>query len=103
MLVTLTSADPHVTCAFTNAFTATPPATTTTTVPATTTTEAGGVAASETGTSGGGLAMTGEDVRLPLGTAGILAVAGAVLLGVDRVRRRRVPVPLSGRDDQPHG
>ncbi len=102
VLVTLTAGDPHVTCAFTNAFTATTPSTTTTTVPptTTTTTEAGGVAA-DTGTSGGGLAMTGEDVRLPVGIAAVLALAGAALLLVDRARRRQVPVPVDRRDDTP--
>ena len=55
VLVTLTNADPHVTCAFTNAFTATPPSTTTTTAAptATTTTVAGEVAGTGTGTPGG--------------------------------------------------
>ena len=105
VLVTLTAADPHVTCAFTNAFTATPPpatTTTTTTAPATTTstTVPGAVAAADTGASGGGLAMTGEDVRLPLGIAVVLAVSGAALLAVDRARRRRRLVPVPVRDDR---
>ncbi len=103
VLVTLTPADPHVTCAFTNALTATPPTTTTTTAaPATTTTTlGGGVAATDTGASGGGLAMTGEDVRLPLGIAVVLALAGAMLLVVDRARRGPRPVLVDRRDDSP--
>ena len=105
VLVTLTSADPHVTCSFTNLFTATPPATTTTTATsATTTTVPGGAAAVDTGAngngSGPGLAMTGEDVRIPLGVAGILAGLGASLMAWDRFRRRRsVPVIV----DRGHG
>jgi len=106
VLVTLTSADPHVTCAFTNAFTATPATTTTTTtapVATTTSTVPGGVAAADTGASGGsgGLAMTGEDVRIPLGVAGVLAAAGAALLLVDRARRRPQPVVVTRPDDPP--
>ena len=106
VLVTLTSADPHVTCAFTNAFTATPATTTTTTtapVATTTSTVPGGVAAADTGASGGsgGLAMTGEDVRIPLGVAGVLAAAGAALLLVDRARRRPQPVVVTRADDPP--
>jgi hypothetical protein len=111
VLVTLTAADPHVTCAFTNAFTTNPPTpttTTTTAVPATTTTVGPNTEADSTGANGANgsngqtLAMTGEDVRLPLGFAGLLAVAGLVLLGVDRARRRRtVPVVVDRRDDRP--
>jgi hypothetical protein len=108
VLVTLTSADPHVTCAFVNAFTTTPPPTTTTTVPATTTTLGPTTEAAETGNGGsdggggsGQLASTGEDVRLPLGVAGALALAGVGLLGVDRARRRRTaPVTVDRGDDR---
>jgi hypothetical protein len=108
VLVTLTAADPHVTCAFTNALTATPPTTTTTTsstTPAssTTTTVAGGVAADQAGTSGGGqaLAMTGEDIRLPIGIAAVLALLGGALLAADRIRRRPQPIVVTRRDDPP--
>jgi len=104
--IQLSPATPDVTCAFTNAFTATPPATTTTTTPPTTTTTStvpGGVAANDTGQSGGALAMTGEDVRLPLGIAGGLALVGVMLLLVDRVRRRTVPVGVDRRDEPPQG
>ena len=107
VLVTLTAADPHVTCAFTNAFTTDPPptTTTTTTAPATTTTVGPATEANATGangSSGGTLATTGEDVRLPLGMAALLTVVGAVLLGIDRARRRRtVPVIVDRRDDHP--
>jgi len=105
VLVTLTVADPHVTCAFTNAFTAAPPATTTTTAaPVTTTTVPSDAAAADTGAngSGQGLAMTGEDVRMPLAIALVLAASGGALLALDRVRRRRtVPVVVDRRDDRP--
>jgi hypothetical protein len=107
VLVTLTVADPHVTCAFTNAFVATPPATTTTTAaPVTTTTVPSGAAATDTGANGSGngqaLAMTGEDVRLPLAVALFLAAAGGGLLVVDRARRRRTAlVVVDRRDDRP--
>jgi len=109
VLVTLTSAVPHVTCSFTNLFTAAPPTTTTTTAaPATTTTVPGGAAAANTGAngngngSGPGLAMTGEDVRIPLGAAGVLAGLGASLLALDRIRRRRmVPVVVDRGHDRP--
>ena len=112
VLVTLTAGDPHVTCAFTNAFTATPPpttTTTTTTVPSSTTTThpsssttsttvAGQVAADQTGVSGGtggtagALALTGINLRLPIGVAVALLLVGLTLLSVERVRRRLVPV-----------
>jgi len=94
-----------VTCAFTNAFTAAPPATTTTTAaPVTTTTVPSDAAAADTGAngSGQGLAMTGEDVRMPLAIALVLAASGGALLALDRVRRRRtVPVVVDRRDDRP--
>lgn len=102
VLVTLTVADPHVTCAFTNAFTAIPPTPTTTTTPVastTTSTTPGGVAGGDTGLGGGGLAMTGEDIRLPLGIAGVLAVIGTALLLADRARRRPTPVTVPVQDD----
>jgi len=106
VLVTLTAADPHVTCAFTNAFTVVPPTTTTTTAaPVTTTTVPSGAAAADTGAGGSGsgqaLAMTGEDVRLPLALALLLAAAGASLLVYDRARRRRLPVVVDRRRDRP--
>ncbi len=109
VLVTLTTVDPHVTCAFTNAFTTAPPATTTTTTttaaPATTTTTVpSGAAAADTGAGGSGqaLAMTGEDVRIPLGIALVLATIGASLLLVDRARRRRhLPLVVERRRDHP--
>ena len=107
VLVTLTTTDPHVTCAFTNSFTATPPATTTTTAaPVTTTTVPSGAAAADTGTGGSGggqaLAMTGEDVRVPLAVALLLAAVGASLLVLDRARRRRnVPLVVDRRHDRP--
>jgi len=110
VLVTLTGTDPHVTCAFVNAFATTPPPTTTTSttaVPVTTTTVGPTTDAAATGDGGGSgqqLASTGEDVRLPLGVAGALALTGAVLLGVDRARRRKaVPVTVDRDDDRrPH-
>jgi len=106
VLVTLTAADPHVTCAFTNAFTVVPPTTTTTTAaPVTTTTVPSGAAAADTGAGGSGsgqaLAMTGEDVRIPLALALLLAAAGASLLVYDRARRRRLPVVVDRRRDRP--
>ena len=110
VLVTLTTVDPHVTCVFTNAFTTAPPATTTTTtttaVPVMmTTTVPSGAAAADTGAGGSGqaLAMTGEDVRIPLGIAvGSGPQFGASLLLVDRARRRRhLPLVVERRRDQP--
>ena len=99
--VTLTMAEPHITCAFTNAFTALPPTSTTSTTtvaPATTTTVPGGAAATDTGAHGSGngqvLAMTGEDVRIPLGISLALAGLGASLMALDGIRRRRAPVAL---------
>jgi hypothetical protein len=97
VLVSVTTTDPHVTCAFTNTFTANPPVipTTTTTVPS----GSGGTAAATTipgGSSGGQLAATGSDVRMPLALAALLALLGVVMIGVDRVRRSRraAAVPL---------
>ncbi len=108
VLVTLTPADPHVTCAFVNAFTTSPPPTTTTSTtvaPVTSTTVGPTTEAADTGTGGSGsggsgqLASTGEDLRLPLGVAGVLALAGTGLLGVDRARRRRTAPVTVDRDD----
>ncbi len=91
VLVTLTPADPHVTCAFTNAFTAVAQASTSsTTVPTT--------AAPATGPA---LASTGADIRPPLALALALAVAGSVLLVIDRIRRARRAVPLRVDDETP--
>ena len=59
------------------------------------------MAANDTGASGGGLAMTGEDVRLPVGIAAGLALAGGALLLADRTRRLRVPVAVTHRVDPP--
>ena len=92
MLVTLTASDPHVSCAFTNAFTPveqTPSSSTT--VAATATTAATGPA----------LAATGTDVRGPLGLAVVLALVGSILLVIDRIRRSRRTVPLQVDDEQP--
>ncbi len=96
VLVTLTVADPQVSCAFTNAFTPTPPVTTTTTTeqtatpaePTTTSTAEDGVAATDSGLSGGSLAATGADVRALFGIATFLILAGSALLFVDRPRCR---------------
>ena len=109
-IVDITEADPHVTCAFTNAFTALTSPTSTTTTSSTVTpvvppvpSGPGAQAASSTspGAPGPGLAMTGSDVAVPLGVALALAVAGLVLLAVDRVRRGRLVPPLA-EDDPPH-
>ncbi len=103
VLVTLTSSDPHVTCAFTNTFTTGPSPTTTTTAPPVTTTTLGPTTdAATSGTGGSGqLASTGEDVGVPLGMAGALALAGLVLLAVDRARRRRTaPVVVDHGDER---
>ena len=96
VLVTLTVTDPQVACAFTNAFTPTPPATTTTTTtttaptvaPTTAPTGTGSVAATDAGVTDGRLAATGADVQSLLGIAAALILAGATLLLVDRPRRR---------------
>jgi hypothetical protein len=102
---TVVTIAPHTICGFTNAFTATAPATTTTTVaPAVTTTLPSGnqgAAASAVTPAGTapGLAMTGEDVRTPLLLAAVLALLGLSLIVVDRIRRRRQPVPISPDDD----
>jgi hypothetical protein len=98
--VALSTVAPQATCAFTNAFTATPPSPTTTVAP-TTTTAAGGVAADETGTPGGTLAATGTDVRVPLGIGLVLVVTGGGLLVGERARRRPEPIVVTGEDDHP--
>ena len=90
VLVTLTAADPHVTCAFANAFTVTAAATTTTT--STTAGDDDHRGSRRPGRrdrcgGSGQLAMTGEDVRLPLGMAGPLAA------GRRRAPRRRPGPP----------
>jgi hypothetical protein len=92
VLVTITAADPHVTCAFTNAFTPVEQApSTSTTVAATATTVT---------PTGPALAATGTDVRVPLALAVVLALAGSALLVIDRLRRARRAVPLHRDDDQ---
>ncbi len=92
VLVTITAADPHVTCAFTNAFTPVEQApSTSTTVAATATTVT---------PTGPALAATGTDVRVPLALAVVLALAGSALLVIDRLRRARRTVPLHRDDDQ---
>jgi hypothetical protein len=102
-IVTLTAADPQVTCAFTNAFTGvTPTTTTTSTVPTTVPTAppaSGGTAAASS--SAPGLAVTGEDVRPPLALALALALMGMALMAIDRVRRARRPAPGALDDDPP--
>jgi hypothetical protein len=102
-IVTLTAADPQVTCAFTNAFApVTPTTTTTSTVPTTVTTApsvSGGTAAASS--SAPGLAVTGADVGLPLALALALALAGMALMAIDRVRRARRPAPGALDDDPP--
>jgi hypothetical protein len=94
VLVTLTASDPHVTCAFTNGFTAFAPVTTTTA------SGAGSTAASATAPQPQ-LASTGTDVRLPLGIALALALLGLALIGVDRARRARRLSSTVPDDDQP--
>jgi len=89
VLVTLTAADPHVTCAFTNAFAATEQNTTSST--------AGPAPAPAAPT----LASTGTDIRLPLVLALVLALAGSSLLVLDRIRRRPPLSPVPPDDDQP--
>ena len=103
-VVTLTAADPHVTCAFTNAFAATPPATTTTTTTttsatATTTTDTGGQVAATTAALK--LAPTGLDVRLLLEVGVVLVLVGLALIAVDRRRRPQRPVPVPTEDGRP--
>jgi hypothetical protein len=101
-IVTLTAADPHVTCAFTNAFTASPPATTTTTtsttVTAATTDTGGQVAATSAALK---LASTGLDVGLLLEVGVVLVLAGLALIAVDRPRRPHGPVPAPTEDGRP--
>ena len=87
VLVTVEASDPHVTCAFTNAFTAAAPAAGTTT-----TTAAGSGSGSTAASSAGlrsGLASTGLDVVPPLALGLALALVGLVLMGTARTRRTR--------------
>ncbi len=102
-VVTLTAADPHITCAFTNAFTAAPPATTTTTTTAavtTTTTTAGPQVASAT--SAVKLAATGLDTPLLLEVGVLLVLAGLALMAGEWTRRSHGPRPGSGERGRPH-
>jgi hypothetical protein len=88
VLVTVTPADPQVTCAFTNTFAPVEQS------PASSTTV--GTTAPAVGPA---LASTGTDVRVPLALALVLALAGSVLVVVDRIRRsRRIVAP--GADDE---
>jgi hypothetical protein len=93
VLVTITATDPHVTCAFTNAFTPVEQGPSTSTTAAATATTAA--------PTGPALAATGTDVRVPLALALVLALAGSTLLVIDRLRRTRRAVPLHRDDDQP--
>jgi len=95
VLVTPSPSDPHVSCAFTNAFTATPAP------PTPPTTSPGGVAANDLGTSGSALASTGANLPALLGVGTALVLAGGALLAVDRQRRRPEPVPVSSQDVDP--
>ncbi len=108
VIVTVSAATPHVDCSFTNVFTAVTPATTTTTtsttvVPTPTTTPSGGGDTNGSSTTPvvPALAMTGEDVRLPLGIALVLAVLGLALIGLERVRRPRRPAHGHPDHDRP--
>ncbi len=91
VLVTLTAADPHITCAFTNAFSAVEQTTTSSTAAPTPT----------PGPAAPALASTGTDVRIPLVLSLALALAGSALLVIDRIRRRRRVAPLHLDDDPP--
>ncbi len=88
VLVTLTSAEPHVTCAFTNAFTAVQQASTTST------TTAGGSSSNAAAL----LAATGPDIRVPLGLAVALILVGLALLAPNRTRRARANASASPAD-----
>jgi len=87
VLVTVSGSDPHVTCAFTNTFTAAAPVITTTT---TTASGSGSAAASSAGTRSG-LATTGLDVGPPLVLGLGLALVGLLLVGTGRTRRTQRP------------
>jgi hypothetical protein len=97
VLVTLTAADPHVTCAFTNGFTPVQQAATSTTLPAVTTTTPGPQTTTTTSTANIQLAATGTDVRWPLGLG--LALIGLLLIWVDRPTWGRRP---AGRVEDAH-
>ncbi len=99
VLVTLTAADPHVTCAFTNAFTAFAPATTTTST-TTAASAGGGSSAASSTTPVPQLASTGTNVELPLGVAMAIVLAGLVLIIIDRVRSTRRSFGHSTDDDR---
>jgi hypothetical protein len=90
----LVTIEPDTSCAFTNAFTVTPPSpTTTTTTTATTTPSTPTTAAAGPDVAGTDadlkLANTGLDTRLLLEVGSALVLLGLALLWVDRPRRRR--------------
>jgi hypothetical protein len=102
VLVTLTAADPHVTCAFTNGFTPVEQSATSTTVTTTTTssstTTAPRIVAGTSTTGPAKLATTGADLRWPLLLGSVLALVGLLLIGLDRLTRRHRAAGPS-RDD----
>ena len=101
VLVTLTAADPHVTCAFTNGFTPVEQAATSTTLPTVTTTTPGTQTVTTTATtSPGKLAATGADFRWPLLVGAALAFVGLALIGYERVARRRRLLGRPGDDSR---
>ena len=89
VLVTVSSSDPHVTCAFTNTFTAAAPAISTTTTAAS---GSGSTAASSAGVRSG-LASTGVDVVPPLVLGLGMALVGLLLMGTGWTRTRRTRRP----------